>query len=179
MTQPTDDTFALSFPPVATADARLLILGSMPGIASLQQQQYYAHPRNAFWQIMSVLYGLDPQWDYPLRCQHLVTNQVAVWDVLKACRRSGSLDQHIEKDSIVINPFTDFLQQHPQISLIVFNGSTAENLFKRYVMPTLTPNQRNIAKQRLPSTSPAHAALSLQQKTSLWQEAIATYFNRV
>jgi len=140
----------------------------MPGIKSLQEQQYYAHPRNAFWPIMASLYDVDLSLDYAARCQQLRQNQIAVWDVLKSCRRQGSLDQAIEADSIVANDFNSFLRQHSEIQRIFFNGAKAEQVFKRHVLPTLNVEQP-LSFQLLPSTSPAHAALSFDDKLNLWQ----------
>ena len=165
---------AISFPAVAAKDARLLILGSMPGVASLKQHQYYAHPRNAFWPIMVQIFDFENNANYQQRCDNLVTNQVALWDVLKMCRRPGSLDQHIDKDTIVINDLSEFLTQHQGIELILFNGTTAANLFKRHVTPTLTVDQKNIPQVRMPSTSPAHASVSFAQKLAHWQQVIDT-----
>jgi len=160
----------ISFAPIAAKDAQILILGSMPGIKSLQEQQYYAHPRNAFWAIMANLYDFDLSLSYPARCQQLKLHKVAVWDVLKSCRRPGSLDQHIESDSMVANDFSTFLKALSQIKHIFFNGGKAEQVFKRYVLPTLTHEQQNIIFQGLPSTSPAHASISFEEKLSHWQQ---------
>ncbi|NQY27188.1 MAG: DNA-deoxyinosine glycosylase [Piscirickettsiaceae bacterium] len=160
---------SISFPPIAGKDAQILILGSMPGIKSLQEQQYYAHPRNAFWPIMASLYDFDLSLDYAARCQQLVDNKVAIWDVLKSCCRQGSLDQAIETDSIVANDFLAFLTQYPKIKSICFNGTKAEQVFHRYVLPTLTTAQQQIIRHKLPSTSPAHATQSFDDKLSQWQ----------
>ena len=162
---------SISFAPIAAEDAKILILGSMPGVKSLEEQQYYAHPRNAFWPIMAKLYQFDLTLDYSARCQQLKHHQIAVWDVLKSCRRPGSLDQHIEPDSMVANDFKSFLKQHNQIQHIFFNGGKAEQVFKRHVLPTLNV-ERQLSFQLLPSTSPAHAAKSLDEKCQLWQTAL-------
>lgn len=142
----------------------------MPGVASLDAQQYYAHPRNAFWPIMDALFGIDPAWSYADRCNALMERQIAVWDVLKYCRRPGSLDADIQPDSIVANDFRQFFARHRRVTSIFFNGSTAERLFRRHVrLPPGTLPLEQPLLQRLPSTSPAHAALSQQQKLAAWQ----------
>jgi len=162
----------LSFQPVADSSASILILGSMPSVKSLEQQQYYAHPRNAFWPIMSVLFEMARELDYGKRCERLIFNHVAVWDVLKACQRQGSLDVNIDTNSMITNNFNLFLQQHPNIMKIVFNGAKAEQVFNRYVLPTLTKQQLAIVRLRLPSTSPAHASCSIEDKIVIWQQAL-------
>lgn len=161
------------FPPIADENAQLLILGSMPSIKSLQQQQYYAHPRNAFWPIMADLFGINKEWSYQQRCQHLVVNKIAVWDALKACQRQGSLDKDIETKSMVANDFNHFLKHHPKIQSIFFNGGKAEQVFKQYVLPALDEPFKQLPQIRLPSTSPAHAAMNFQQKLVLWQQILA------
>ncbi|NOQ93300.1 MAG: DNA-deoxyinosine glycosylase [Methylophaga sp.] len=160
------------FPAIEDKYARILILGSMPSIKSLEQQQYYAHPRNAFWPIMSALFNLDSHDVYDKRCQFLIDNHLAVWDAIKACQRQGSLDQSIDATSMVANDFELFFQQHPHIEKIVFNGTKAEQVFNRHVLATLNDQQINIMRLRLPSTSPAHAAMTFEQKLAVWQHAI-------
>ena len=162
----------VSFPPIAGKDIHILILGSMPSVKSLEQQQYYAHPRNAFWPIMSELFDINKDLEYELRCMHLVENHVAVWDVLKACRRKGSLDQHIDPASIIANNFNSFFEQHSTIQKIFFNGTKAKHVFNQHVLPTLDNLETQIPRQRLPSTSPAHAAMKFEQKLELWRQLI-------
>lgn len=160
-------TAAVSFPPLADHHARVLILGSMPGIASLQAGQYYAHPRNAFWPIMARLLGFDVAIPYPEKVATLKSAGIALWDVLQSCQRSGSLDAAIEPASIVANDLPAFLQAHPGIERLYFNGATAETCFRRHVVRTLPAGAPS--GQRLPSTSPAHAALSFDQKLAAWR----------
>jgi double-stranded uracil-DNA glycosylase len=158
---------ARSFPPIATPDARILILGSMPGRASLAANQYYAHPRNAFWSLMGRLFAFDSAQDYPARVKALNDFGIAVWDVLASCQRPGSLDSAIAKNSVVTNDLIGFLAAHRLIGHIFFNGGTAEKLFHRHIMPT--PATNNLRLIRLPSTSPAHAALGFAQKLAAWR----------
>lgn len=156
-----------SFPPITTPHARLLILGSMPGVASLQAQQYYAHPQNQFWPIMGALLSFDPQISYTERCARLETAGIAVWDVLQSCERAGSLDADIDPRSSVPNDFSAFFATHPLIQRVCFNGATAEQIFRQQKMDL--PELELI---RLPSTSPAHAGMQREIKLARWREAI-------
>jgi hypoxanthine-DNA glycosylase len=165
-------TIEVGFPPLLGPHPRILILGSMPGVRSLADQQYYAHPRNAFWPIMSALFDIDLSLNYAERCQVITKSGVAVWDVLKSCQRKGSLDSAIEKDSIEVNNFNQLLIDYPSIKRIYFNGGAAEQLFKKHVLNTLNKTSTSLTMFKLPSTSPAHAAMTLKQKTAVWQEQI-------
>jgi TDG/mug DNA glycosylase family protein len=156
------------FPPISAADAEVLILGSMPGRASLDAQQYYAHPRNAFWPIMAMSCGFDPAAGYAQRCASLVARRIAVWDVLQSCSRQGSLDAAIDASSVRVNDFGAFFAAHPGVRRVLFNGATAERLYRRHVLPRLPPASAALACVRLPSTSPAHAAMTHAQKTARW-----------
>jgi len=156
-----------SFAPIAEKNARVLILGSMPGKASLDANQYYAHPRNQFWPIMAEILGADALPDYAAKTQMLRDAHIALWDVMKSCYRPGSLDTAIAKDSIVPNDFKTFLRQHHDIAHIFFNGAAAEQAFRRLVLPGL--GDKPLTLHRLPSTSPAHAALRYSQKLQSWQ----------
>ncbi len=157
-----------SFPPIAAPDARVLVLGSMPGLASLRLRQYYGHPQNAFWNIMAELLGFDAALDYTGRCAALVQHGIALWDVLAACERDGSLDSAIAPASSVPNDFAPFLERHRQIDRVCFNGAAAERLFRRHVLPGLVSGA-GLALQRLPSTSPAHAGMPFAQKLQAWR----------
>lgn len=158
------------FDPIAAPDARVLILGSMPSKVSKAKEQYYGHPKNAFWTIMAQLFGAKTDLGYGLRKGILMTNGVAVWDVLKTCYRVSSLDGDIEMDSIVVNDFNAFFSRHKNIRNVFFNGTVAEKIYRKYILPTLPERFDYLVYHRLPSTSPAHATLSLTQKLEAWQE---------
>lgn len=160
---------ARGFPPIAAADARVLVLGSMPGVASLAQGQYYAHPRNAFWPIMGRLFGAGLEASYADRRRILKSQRVAVWDVLRECGRAGSLDSAIDVASERANDFVAFFRRHPQIDAVFFNGQKAERAFRRHAMRDVLQLEREIVFQRLPSTSPAHAGRHFDEKLAAWQ----------
>jgi double-stranded uracil-DNA glycosylase len=164
--QPTD--IITSFPPISDARAEILILGTMPGIQSLQANQYYAHKQNAFWKIMGSLLGFDPHLPYEARAQCLIEHRIAVWDVLHSCVREGSLDADIECE--IVNDFAEFYRSHPNIRRIGFNGAASERYYKIHVMPQV--NSAAFTYVRLASTSPAYASLNLQAKIAAWKAAL-------
>ena len=166
------DDAARGFPPLEAPGARVLVLGSMPGRQSLAAQQYYAHPRNAFWPIMAALAGFRADLDYAARVDALTRAGVAVWDVLRYCVRPGSLDADIRADSIVANDFRGLLDRQPRIALICCNGGTAAAAWHRHVAPTLDDGPAAPAVRRLPSTSPAYAAMRPAAKLAEWRAAI-------
>lgn len=157
-----------SFPPVATPDAQLLILGSMPGKASLAAGQYYAHPRNLFWPIMGELFGAGPDLPYAERLLVLQREGVALWDVLKECFRASALDADIVEASIVANDFVEFFARHPKIRHVYFNGAKAEQAFRKYALPGLA-SLPPVELVRLPSTSPANAAIPAVARLAQWR----------
>ncbi|MEQ8849100.1 DNA-deoxyinosine glycosylase [Botrimarina sp.] len=163
---------ARGFPPIARADAVRLVLGSMPGAASLAAGQYYAHPRNAFWPIMGELYGAGPALPYADRQRRLCEAGVAVWDVLRSCRRLGSLDASIDAASEQANDFAAFFRRHPRSQLVAFNGQKAEQAFRRHVAPVVAEELARVRLVRLPSTSPAHAGRSFEQKLAAWRDGL-------
>jgi hypoxanthine-DNA glycosylase len=152
------------FPPVAQSDARILVLGSLPGQRSLAEQEYYAHPQNAFWPIMIDIFGIGGS--YAERCTGLTGHKVALWDVLQASVRPGSMDADIRFETAMPNDFSTFLRKYQDIELIVFNGKKAEQLFHRLVP---TKSLQKLELVGLPSTSPAYAAMSFQGKLGAWK----------
>lgn len=156
-----------SFAPIEDNHARILILGSMPGEASLRAGQYYALPRNHFWQIMEKLLSLPAKTDYTQRIEALKSGRIALWDVLHSCEREGSLDASIDKATHVPNDFASFFARHADITHVFFNGSKAEQIYLREVLPGL--NLHHIEYMRLPSTSPANAAQSFELKLEAWK----------
>ena len=159
-----------AFLPIAAPDAEILILGSIPSVKSLERQQYYGHPRNAFWWIMGQLFGFDYMSDYGVRKSQLIKHKIALWDVLKHCERKGSLDSAIVADSIEANDFSTFLTEHSQIKKVLFNGIKAESEFRKRVLPILNAKFANISYYRLPSTSPAMATLTKSAKLAEWEK---------
>lgn len=160
-----------SFDPVASRDARVLVLGSMPGRASLAAGQYYAHRQNAFWRIVGDLLAFDPASPYPARVRALKSARIALWDVLHSCVRPGSLDTMIETDSELANDFRRFFRLHPDIRRVFFNGAKAEASFRRHVLPGLECPSLQLA--RLPSTSPANASVPFVRKLAAWRAILS------
>ena len=162
------------FAPLARADARLLILGTLPGQASLAARRYYAHPRNAFWPILSLFLGLDASAPYATRVAALLDARIAVWDVCAAAARAGSLDSALERPSVQANDFAAFFAVHRAIDRVAFNGATACALYRRHVVPILPVEFVGIEQICLPSTSPAHARMARIEKQRLWAEMLNT-----
>jgi double-stranded uracil-DNA glycosylase len=167
VTEPRHD---LCFPPIAGHRAHTLILGSLPGQRSLQLQQYYAHPQNAFWKIIAEVFdaGSSPL-PYTRRVKILTDHQIAVWDVLAAAERPGSLDSSIVSASALANDFRGFFRAHPQIRRVFFNGRKAEELYRRFVLPDLGTGFEELRYECLPSTSPAHAGMTFAKKLEHWR----------
>lgn len=158
------DKAKYSFPPLADENSSILILGSLPGQASLDAQQYYAYPQNQFWKIMFAICGCEFSLDYKIRCDMLLRNHIALWDMIHCGIRKGSLDSNIKNE--VPNDIAGFLKEHPNISKILLNGKKAEATFKK--------NFRDIDIQTftMPSTSPANARMCFEQKLECWESAI-------
>jgi hypoxanthine-DNA glycosylase len=140
----------------------------MPSRLSLQHQQYYGNPRNAFWGVCAQALGFDVNAPYAQRCAALIDARIAVWDVLYACVRRTSLDSDIEEDSVVANDFAALFDESPFLQAIFFNGAAAERLFRRHVLPSLGERLQSMTMARLPSTSPANAALNFDTKCARW-----------
>ncbi|MDQ6991841.1 MAG: DNA-deoxyinosine glycosylase [Mariprofundus sp.] len=160
------------FPYSAAADAKVVILGSMPGRKSLDEQQYYAHPRNAFWPIMAELFAFSGKLTYPQRLAALQSNGIALWDVVQRCIRPGSLDSDIQHSSVVANNFEAFFHTHPNIRTVCFNGQKSADLYRKQVIRQLPDKYAKLSCYQLPSTSPAHAAISFNNKLKQWQQVL-------
>jgi hypoxanthine-DNA glycosylase len=152
------------FPPVLDARVRRLILGSFPSEASLAAGQYYAHPRNQFWRLLGALLG-EPLAELPYRqrLKRVLAHRIGIWDVLDACEREGSLDSHIRRHQP--NDFTRLKRLAPRLDRVIFNGATAGRFAREFAAAGF---ETRIA----PSTSPAHAARSFEQKLALWRAAL-------
>ena len=153
------------YAPVADANSRLLVLGTMPSVESLRAGFYYAHPRNAFWRILADVVGAPLPQTTAEKQALALENGVALWDVLRACTRCGSLDSAIRNAEA--NDFAAFFRDHARIERVLFNGAAAQRLFLRLCPGALAGR----ASARLPSTSPAYT-LSYEQKRELWRKEL-------
>ncbi|QOY94052.1 DNA-deoxyinosine glycosylase [Massilia sp. UMI-21] len=151
--------------PVIDADVRILVLGSFPGAASLAAGQYYAHPRNQFWRLISAVMGEDlAALPYPERLPRLLAHHVGVWDVLAGCEREGSLDSAIRKPAA--NDFARLRVLCPQLETVGFNGQASGKFAPQFA----AHGYRTVV---LPSSSPAHMAMSFEQKLAVWRQLAA------
>ena len=164
----TENESSSGFPPIARADARVLILGSLPSRRSLLAGEYYAHPQNAFWKIMHALIGARGSYDE--RCAALVAQRIAVWDVLAESVRPGSMDADIALDTAKVNDFNGFFSQHRRLHKVCFNGRKAAQMFQRFVPLDESAAPRQF--ETLPSTSPAYAAMPYEEKLRRWRTVL-------
>lgn len=150
-----------SFAPIVNTNTEILILGTMPGIASLEKQEYYAHPRNHFWKILYTLFGTTPiPENFGEKIKFLKSNKIGLWDVLENCERKGSLDIHIKNHKE--NDFETLLKEYPSINKIIFNGKESHRYFyKRF------GQKEGITYYVMPSTSPANT-MSFENKLKNW-----------
>ena len=162
----------ISFAPVITVDARVLVLGSMPGEASLRMQQYYAHPHNLFWKFIFACADIEMSDDYGRRLEVLGGLRIALWDVLQQCHRQGSLDANIDRTSELPNDIAGLLKKLPQVNKICFNGQKAFSSFKRHVLKRSPELAQRYQLVVLPSTSPANASTGLQTKFACWRQEL-------
>lgn len=156
-----------TFGPSVSPRCRVLILGTMPGVASLRAGHYYAHPRNQFWDLMGALFGAGRDLPYARRLARLRARGVALWDVVAECERPGSLDSAIRGERP--HDLAGLLRRHPHLHTLVFNGQPAFRLFRRH-FPALLPTVRWVV---MPSTSPAHASLTLAAKRKAWSKLLS------
>lgn len=156
-----------SFDPIAGSAPRILILGTMPSVKSLEAVEYYAHPRNAFWEIIASFAGIGKPTHFAEKKMLIQKLNIALWDVCASCVRQGSLDSAIRDE--VPNDIPTLLARNPSIRAVVFNGQPAEKLFRRHF-----PELKSVAFYTLPSTSPANT-LSLEKKREAWHSALTDY----
>lgn len=156
-----------SFKPSIDSNSKILILGSMPGVKSLEQQQYYAHPQNRFWKVMAQICNESnlAKFDYALKLKTLLKNNIALWDTIKSCKREGSLDSDIQNE--IPNDIRNLLKKYPNIQAIYLNGNKSYSAFKKYFPDLL--EKYNCYKK--PSTSPANARYSLNKLIKEWEIA--------
>ena len=152
-----------SFEPIFAPGARVMIVGTMPSVKSLEQAQYYAHPRNAFWPIMFDFFGEMPHNDYERKKALIVSHHLALWDAAACCEREGSLDSDMR--DVVFNDFSRVYALCPHIATVLCNGGTAFSLFKRSGFA----GERRVL--RMPSTSPAYT-MPYEEKRSIWRAAL-------
>ena len=167
--QPAAADHARCFAPILGPAPRLLILGSLPGRASLAADEYYAHPRNLFWDLMGDLVGAGRSLPYARRTAVLRERGIALWDVIAEARRPGSLDASIDAASVRHNDIAALLASEPTLRAVAFNGAAARTLFRRHVAPRLDAAASGVGLLALPSTSPAHASLRPEAKRAAWR----------
>lgn len=159
-----------SFDFIADEKTKTLVIGSMPGVASLKASQYYAHPRNLFWRFcfeaFGELYDINNPPSYEAKKLFILQHHIGLWDAARCCVREGSLDTHIK--NVVPNDFVTLFSCYPQIKTLLFNGQMAYKLFAR-AYPHLLAQK---AYQILPSTSPANASIPFDERRALWFEAL-------
>jgi len=161
-----------SFPPIVSSKSRTLILGSMPSKVSIELNQYYGHPRNNFWKFIQECIGVSRDLDYTERVIQLKSHSIALWDAVKICTRTSSLDSDIIDSTVKANAFNELFKKYPKINKICFNGAKSESIFFKHVMPTLA--KKEILKFiKLPSTSPANASIPLEKKLNDWKAALS------
>src|ERR1039458_5216460 len=160
-----------SFAALIDPGTRILILGSMPGVASLDAQQYYAHPRNQFGRIMSEVCGAGPALPYRERLRALLAHGLGLWDGLHSCVRGGSLDAAIEQDSAIANDLLPLLRTG-RVLRVCCNGGMAHTALPRPFGTALASDFPQLYIRRLPSTSPANASWSYARKLAAWTEAL-------
>jgi len=162
-----------SFPPQVGDGCRVLVLGTVPSLRSLEMRQSYAHPHNLFWPFMGILYDAGPELPYAERIARLHAAGVGIWDVLKDCERPGSLDSSIRRDSEVVNDIPWLLDAYPTISAIALNGAKAKQVFERRIEPGIRPRRlAQVERLALPSTSPANASIPRAVKLERWRELL-------
>lgn len=156
-----------SFAPIVNRESKILLLGSMPGVRSLQRKEYYAHPQNRFWRLLALLFNEPEPCNYAAKKEMLLRHHIALWDTLGLCEREGSLDSNIKNE--VPNAIPELLGEHPSINAVFCNGSKAAGAFKKYFAKQLP---KNVHVFYLHSTSPANARMNMQALAEEWQKIL-------
>ena len=157
-----------SFEPSIDCNSKILILGSMPGVKSLEAQQYYAHPQNRFWKVMGFICKTPdlPKLEYYKKLKTLLENNIALWDTIKSCKREGSLDSDIQNETP--NDIRKLLKRYPKIKIICLNGNKSYTAFKKY-FPDLLEKYSCL---KMLSTSPANARYSKDELMKEWEKSL-------
>ena len=158
-----------SFKPSIDNNSTILILGSMPGVKSLEEQQYYAHPQNRFWKVMGAICNVPNLYelDYDLKLKTLLNNKIALWDTIKSCKRYGSLDSDIRNETP--NDIKNLLKKYHNVKTICLNGNKSYSAFKKYFPDLL----EKYDCYKMPSTSPANAGYNLKMLINEWSAIFA------
>lgn len=173
MVKKTSSTNVKSFSPQIAQGCRVLILGTAPSVKSLAMQQSYAHAQNLFWPLMGEMFDAGPELEYAERVRRLHARGIGIWDVLASCERSGSLDSAIVRASEVPNDIVGLLARQPSIAAIALNGGHAQRSFRRIVLPKIDAKRLATLKLLdLPSTSPANASMSRDNKRRQWRSLL-------
>lgn len=151
-----------AFPPLVNQNSKIVILGTMPGEKSLELQEYYGNRGNSFWKILFTLFDIPLSQDYSEKKQLLIDNNIALWDVLEFCERTGSLDSNIKNEKP--NDFDSFYKKYPDIKHVFFSSKNASNYYDKYV-----GRRNDIQYTILPSPSGANASKSFMQKLEEWE----------
>lgn len=162
-----DSFLKKSFPPIVNTETQRLILGTMPGDESLRQAQYYAHPRNRFWNMMAFILATEMPENYEAKKTLLQKNHIGLWDVIEQANRKGSLDTAIANE--IPNDLPTLLRLYPNIKTIVFNGKKAETLYHKHF-----EKKEGISYFSMPSTSPANAAFSFEMICEKWRKMLSS-----
>jgi hypoxanthine-DNA glycosylase len=166
----TDAVLVASFPPQIRAGCRVLVLGTVPSLRSLEMRQSYAHAHYLFWPMMGTLYGAGPDLPYAQRIAILNEAGIGIWDVLKECERPGSLDSSILAHSEVANDIPALLDAYPTIEAVALNGAKAHQVFQRLIAPAISADRlKRLEILALPSTSPANASIPRDVKLERWR----------
>lgn len=159
-------TYTHPFSPIIDQNTRVLFLGSFPSIASFEQSFYYAHPRNAFWPILEKIFDVHLE-NNDAKKAFCLENRIGLWDVIGSCERSNSSDTNLK--NCIPNDFEKLLQDYPNIRVLGFTGKKSYDLFQKYF------KDLEIERVQLPSTSPAHAAMKIEEKKEFYKNFLDKY----